>query len=119
MPSARRDRLGAVANHLATGQQPGDEGMRLVFLKFGVRIDPRIAIIKPGDVTDIHDAVLHAVDPAPAIGPLVGRKAERVRDATRGITIVGQLPELLDPETVNLRLASGIETESLDQFLRE
>src|SRR5437763_15679325 len=93
--------------------------MRFVLLEFRVRIDQRVAIIETSHITNVQNAVLHSVNPAATIGPLIGWKAQRVRDATRRITVVRQLPKLLHAETVNLRLASFIETESLNQLLRQ
>ena len=82
--AAGGDCLRAVANHLAAFEQLRDKRMRLEALKLGVRIEQRILIIQSGDVADIQNAVLHSVDPAAAVRPRVGRKAERVRDAPAG-----------------------------------
>src|SRR5439155_5616920 len=88
-------------------------------LEFGVRIDQRVAIIEPGDVYNVQDTILHAIDPPTTVGPLIGREAKRVRHTARRISIVGQLPKLFDAKTVNLRLALFIEAEPSYQFLRQ
>ncbi len=119
VPSARGDRLGAVTNHLAAVEQFGQQRMGLEALELCVRIDEWIAIVQTGDVPQIQDPVLHSVDPAAAIRPLVRRKPESVRHASRWITVVGQFPKLFDAQAVNLWLASFIKTESLNQLLRE
>jgi len=41
--------------------------MSLVALKLSVRIDQRIFVIETSDVADVHDIVLHAVDPAATV----------------------------------------------------
>src|SRR4026207_150335 len=86
-------------------------------LKLGVRIDQRIFVIEPGDVADVQDTILHAVDPAAAVCRRVRRKAKRVCDATGRITIVRHLPELFHADAVGLRLAPFIESEPLDKLL--
>src|SRR6185369_13415012 len=62
---------------------------------------------------------LHAVDPATAVRRRVGRKAERVCDATGRITIVRQLPKLFHADAVGLRLASFIKSETLHELFRK
>src|SRR5436190_23791508 len=66
--TAGNDRLRAVTNHLAAFEQPRDVWMSLVTLKLRVRIEQRILVIESGDVADIEHAILHAVDPAAAVG---------------------------------------------------
>ena len=80
-------------------------------------IEERIAIIQTSNVTDVEHAVLHSIDPAAAIRPLVRRKTERVRDAPGGISVVGQFPKLFYSQTVNLRLSTFVETKTLNQLL--
>src|SRR2546430_2783110 len=114
VPAAGGNRLGAVTNHLAAAKQLRHEWMRLKSLELSVRIDERIAIIKPGHVAEIQDAVLHSINPATPVRPLIGRKAERVRDSSGRITIVGQFPKFLYAEAINLRLASFIQAQPLN-----
>src|ERR1041385_6780159 len=76
--------------------------MRFVFLKLGVRIDQRIEVVQSRYVTNIQNAILHSVNPPTAVGPLIGRKTERVGDAACWITIIRHFPQLLYAETVNL-----------------
>src|SRR5438067_13665130 len=92
--------------------------MRFVLLEFRVWIDQRVAIIQTSHVTNVQNAVLHSVDPAATISPLIGRKAQRVADATTGITIVRQLPKLFHAEIVNLPLASCVEAEPFNPLCR-
>ena len=93
--------------------------MLLETLKLRVWIKQRVFVIQPGDVANIQNPILHAIDPATAICLCVRWKAERVRHASGWIAIVRQLPKLLDANAVNLRLASGVETQTLDQLLRQ
>src|SRR6266404_5881952 len=114
-----RDRLRAITNHFAAIQKFGDERMSLESLKLRMRIDQGIAIVETSDVAQVHNPILQSVNPAAPVRPLVGWKAERVRDPTSWITVVGKFPKLFDAETVNLRFASLIQTESLNQLLRQ
>ena len=116
MQTAGGNRLRPVANHLAARQQVRYEWMRLEALELGVRIDQRIAIIKPGHVAEIQNAILHPVNPAAAIGPLIGGKAKRVRNSSGRITIIRKLPKFLDTQTVNLWLASFVEAQPLNKL---
>src|SRR6185436_10669595 len=77
----------------------------------------RIEIIKTGHITDIQDAVLHAIDPAPAIRPLIRREAEGMRHPAGWITIIRKLPEFFHAQAVNLRLTSFVEPETLNEIL--
>src|SRR5712692_6209553 len=98
MQPAGSNRFGAVANHLAAIQKFCDERMRLEPLKLRMWIDQRIAIVETGNVAEIQNPILHSVDPAAAVRPLIGWKAERVRHAPRRIASVRQFPELFDAE---------------------
>src|SRR5205807_9710640 len=118
MPATGSDCFCSIADHLAALQKLGNEWMGLEPLKLSVRIDQRIAIIESRHITKIHHAILHSVNPAAAVRPLIGRKAKRMRDATRGITIGGQFPKFFYAEAVHLRLAAFVKPESLDQFFR-
>src|SRR5689334_2898060 len=113
------DCLRTVADHLPAFEKLRDVWMSLVTLKLCVWIDQRIFVIETRDVADVHDIVLHAVNPAAAIRRRVGRKTERVGDAAGRISIVRQLPKLFDADAVNLRLASFIESESLNELFGE
>src|SRR5437879_5102439 len=114
MPATGCDCFRAITNHLAALEQSGHEWMRLEALKFRVQIDQRIAIIQSSDVSDIEHTVLHSVNPTAAVRPLVRRKTECVRDAPGRITIVGQFPKLFHSQTVNLRLATFVQTKTLN-----
>ncbi len=50
-PSAIGKRLGAVADHLATGKQLGNKRMLFEGLKHALRVEARVAIIEPGNET--------------------------------------------------------------------
>src|SRR5688500_353902 len=93
--------------------------MSFIKLKLSVWIDQRIFVIEPCDVTDVEHAILHAVDPATAVSLRIGGKTERVRDATRGIPIVRQLPQLFHADAVNLWFTSFGESESFNQLFSQ
>ena len=67
----------------------------------------------------VEHAILHPIKPAAAIRPLIRREAERVRDATRRISIVRQFPKLFHTKAVNLRFATFIQAEPANQLLGE
>src|SRR5438132_8938981 len=100
MPATGSDCFCSITDHLAALQKLGNEWMRLEPLKLSVRIDQRIAIIKTRHIPKIHHPILHSVNPAAAVRPLIRGKAKRVRDATRGITIVRQFPEFFYADAV-------------------
>jgi hypothetical protein len=41
--------------------------MQFKLLKFGVRIQQRVFVIKTGDVADVNNAILHSINPATTI----------------------------------------------------
>ena len=96
--ASRGYRLRAVANHLAAFQETRDERVFLEALKLRVRVEQRIAVVKPRHVSDVEDAILHSVNPPAAVCVRIRRIAERVSDAPRGVSVVGQLPEFLDAD---------------------
>ncbi len=85
-------------------------------LKLGVRIEQRILIVETRYIADIQDAVLHSIDPAPAIGVRVRRKAKCVGHSSGWITVVRQFPQFLDADAVDLWFATGIKIEPLSEL---
>src|SRR6185295_2458327 len=102
--TARRNRLGAVTNHLAAFEQFAEKRMCFETLKLGVRVQQWVLVIETGHVADIQNPILHPVNPAAAVRLRVGRKPKRVRHAPGWITIIRQFPKLFYADAVNLRL---------------
>src|SRR5258708_15901399 len=61
-PSAIRKRLGAIADHLAAGEQPGNKRMLFERLQHMLRVEARVAIVESGNQSKRDDI---AVRPAP------------------------------------------------------
>ena len=93
--------------------------MLLVALKLGVWIEQRILVIESGDIPDVQDAVLHAVNPTAAIRARVRRKTECVSNTSRWIAIIRQLPQFFYADAVHLRLTAIVEIQTLDELLRQ
>src|SRR5205807_2683657 len=111
--STRGNRLGSVADHLSALQQPTNEWMLFESLKFRVRIKQRILVVESSHVANVQNAVLQSIDPTPSISIRVRRKSESVRYSSGWITVVWQLPKLLDADAVNLWFSSLVEAETL------
>ena len=79
--------------------------MRLVALKFLVGIQVRIRIAQPDDKADAHQIVFHVIEERAAIGLAVERPAGRVDDQPASVFFRHDLPELFEPDAVNLRIA--------------
>ncbi len=86
--------------------------MRLPALEFLERVDPGVGVIERGDETERHLSVRLVVEEAPAPG-LAFRQRPALRvDHPPGFMLFSRdVPQLLDAEPVNLRLAIGIELE--------
>src|ERR1039457_6442188 len=67
-PSAIGKRLGAVAEHLAAGEQSCNERMLLERLQHMLRIEARVAIIEAGNEAKRHDVFFRAI-PFRAVHP--------------------------------------------------
>src|SRR5438093_1463134 len=117
MPASRGDRFRTVTNHLPAIEQFRDKRMSLEALKLSMRIGQRITIVQASHVSKIHNPVLHSVNPAAAIRPLVGRKTKRVGHPTGWVAIVRQFPELLYAQAVHLGLAPLIKSQPANQRL--
>src|SRR5581483_7988876 len=63
IPAPVRQRLRAIADHLAAFKQFGDEGMLLENLQHTLRIEPRVRIVEAGYEPQRHNVVLAAVNP--------------------------------------------------------
>ena len=80
IPSAFRQRLGAVAHERAAFEDAADERMTLEMLEGGMRIEQRILVVEADDEADRDAAVGHRIQPAAAEFFLAQRIAERVDD---------------------------------------
>src|SRR4051812_32534541 len=114
---AGRDCLCAITDHFAPLEEFGNERVLLKALKLGVRINHWVAVIQTGDIAEVHDSVLHSINPAAAIRLTIRWIAQRVRNATRRISIIWQFPELLDAQAINLRFLPVIQIQPLRKHL--
>ena len=103
VPAALGQRLGAVAGHLAAGEEAGHEGVLLEPLKGHVGIEAGVPVVEPHHEPDRHAPLRQHVDEAPAELLAPQRIAQRVHDGARGLALRRNLPELLDAESVGLR----------------
>src|SRR5579864_8382203 len=82
-----------------------------------VRIGRGIAVIEPGDKTDVEDVVAHAVNEAAAERVVGKRKSQRVNDAPGLHRASGTLPQLLYAGGIHLRLAVLLQIQSRNGLL--
>ena len=86
-------------------------------LKREVRVEHRVRVVQPHDESDRGEALLQPIHKTTAEFAWRQRIAQRVDHRTRGEAASGQLPEFLQPERVDLRQTSTIETVVLDEGL--
>ena len=117
VPSAFGQRLGAVADHLAAVEQPGDERMLLEAIERHVRVEQRILVVEPDHETDRQPSVGHRVDEPAAELVVPQRIAERVDDGAGREAIGRHLPQLLEADRELLGLSSPAELKTPQQLL--
>ncbi len=105
-PAAVRQRLRAVANHLAAFEQLRDEGMLLEVLQNVLRIKPRIGIIEAGHEAERNNVVLASVDPGAAILFRRQRPAHRIDHFARRDASRRNFPQLFNALAISLRIAA-------------
>src|SRR5258707_562742 len=66
-PSAIGKRLGAVADHLAAGEQLANKRMLFERLQYMLRVETRIAIVESGNEAERDDVVFRAIYPGATI----------------------------------------------------
>src|SRR5580698_200741 len=81
-PAAIRQRLRAVANHLAALEQLRHKRMLLEIMQHVLRIQTWVGIIEAGDEAERNDVVFSAIDPRAAILSCRQRPAHGVDDFT-------------------------------------
>src|SRR3989442_1315527 len=91
--------------------------MRFEALKFVMRIYSRIAIIQTHGKPDVYNPVAHSINPGAAKGMRIERPAHRVNNRARFKAVIGHLPELLDPDRVNLWITIAVELQAFDHLL--
>src|SRR5215471_6075269 len=93
--------------------------MGLPLLQHAVGINPRILIIQAGDIAERDKVVPGAIHPRAAV--LFGgeRPAQRENDLALADASRPDLPQLLDADAVELRVAILVQIELLDQLLSQ
>src|SRR5436309_16067033 len=82
-----------------------------------LRIDARILIVKAGDESARYISPVYAIAPRPAVLVPSERKTQRVDDLAFGDPPFWKLPDLLNANTVRLRVALLLKIESADKLL--
>ena len=82
-----------------------------------MRIDPRILIIQADHVADREKSVGDAIDPGASILFHGQRVTQGVNHFSLGHAACRNLPQLLDPHAIGLRVLRVFEVEALDQLL--
>src|SRR5438034_5071238 len=118
IPPAVGQRLRPIANELTAIEKSLEKRMRLPGLKRGVGIELRVSVFESDNQADRDAIVGKGVNPAPAVHARGNGPAERVRDVA-GLEASGlNGPELLDADTVGLRI-DIVELFCGDEFLGE
>ena len=81
-------------------------------------LEARIFVVETGDVTDVHAVAIEVIEKAAAVGPRVQRPANGVLYESRLGASCRELPELLDAETVGLRLSPVGQAEPSHEVFR-
>src|SRR3546814_20544484 len=96
---------------LGTLQYHRDLGVRLPLLHFLERRNVRVAIVEPGHEAQCDLPVRLMIEETAAVGVRVERPALRVDHAARGVVFGIDVPQFIDAETIDLRLAITVERE--------
>src|SRR5437667_6566583 len=91
-PTAIGKSLGAIADHLAAGQQIANERVLLKTLQHMLRIEAWVFVIQSGDKSEGNDVVLAAVDPSAAVFFPSERPAHAVHNFAGAYPTWRQLP---------------------------
>ncbi len=113
--------LGAVAQHLAALEEPGDARMLLPAHEESVRIETRVALVEADDEADRELVGRDAVDERAAVALEPERMPRGVEHLAEGFAAARfrDLPELLDAGAVALRIAALLQAERADELLRQ
>src|SRR5581483_1816579 len=103
---AGRDRACAVADSLSLLEKTADRRMRLEALEFLIGREIRVLVAEPDHKADRHLAVLHVIEERAAIGARVQRPAGRMHDQSWLVPLGLHLPELFQPDAVDLRIGA-------------
>jgi hypothetical protein len=82
-------------------------------------LQPRVAVVEPDDIADVHPVLVQVVEETAAVGARVERPTDGVLDQARLHAARRQLPQLLEAEAVGLRVAVGVERVLLDELLAD
>src|SRR5207302_3789378 len=116
LQAARRDRAGAIADALSALQKPPDGGVRLEALEFLVGRHERIRIAKADDEAHRDLAILQVIEERPAVGVGIERPAGAVEHEAGLMALGFHLPQLLQPDAVDLRIGVSLQGEPREQL---
>src|SRR6188474_3150835 len=91
--------------------------MGLETLKFFERVEKWIFVIEMNHKADRHQIVVEVIEKRSAAGAIVERPSKRMLHQSRPVLFRRDLPQLLQPDAEFLRLAIGIELETVEQGL--
>src|SRR2546426_8356376 len=109
LQAAGRDRARAVADALPALQKLPDRLVGLEALEFLVGRQVWVRIAEADDEADRDVAVLHVVQEGPAVSAGVERPAGAVKHETGRVALGFHLPQLLQPDAVDLRIALSLQ----------
>src|SRR5206468_7254779 len=109
------ERTRPIGEPLATFKRAAHQRMGLEALELLERVQIGVRIVEVNDKADRHQIVAEMIEERSAAGVAIERPAERVLHQSRPMLVGRDLPELLEPDAVLLRLAALIETKALEQ----
>ena len=115
LEAALVDGAGAVGDPPPALEGLADLRVGLEALHLLERREVRVLVVEPDDEADRDLGVLEVVEERPAVGARVERPARGVHDEPRAVPLGPDLPELLDPDAVGLRLDPVAKAEALHQ----
>ena len=119
LPAAGGDGAGTGGQNLAAFQQRLHLRMVLELLERLEGCEARVFVVESHDKSHVHAVLVEVIDEAATVGAGVERPTQAVLDQPRLDTSFRELPQLLHAQTVGLRAGLRVESEALDQLLRE
>ena len=119
LPAARGNRARAVGQAFAALEHVADHRMGLELLELVEWRERRVGIVEMHDEADRHQVVAVVVEERTAAGAAPQRPAEAVLNEARLEARRLDLPDLLEPDAVFLRIAAVVELETRDKLFRQ
>ena len=119
LPAALAERAGPISDALAALEGAANGRMGLEALELAVGRQVGIGIVQVHDKADRHQVGAIVIEEGAAPGAVVERPAERVLDQPGPVRLGTNLPQLLEPKPIFLRLAALLEAEFGHQLFGE